>query len=63
MLDISDEMDLDADKARYEADRAKDIRLPQTHGIDAAMATHQLDALLFPGAAARRSPRGPAIRP
>ena len=24
-LDISDEMDLDADRARYEADRAKDI--------------------------------------
>ncbi len=48
-LDISDEMDLERDKARYEADRAKDIRLAGTTGIDAAMATHQLDALLFPG--------------
>ena len=46
-LDISDEMDLERDKARYEADRAKDIRLAGTNGIDAAMATHKLDALLF----------------
>jgi amidase len=49
-LDISDEMDLERDKARYEADRAKDIRLAGANGIDAAMATHNLDALLFPGA-------------
>ena len=48
-LDISDEMDLVADRARYEADRAKDILLAGTRGIDAAMRTHQLDALLFPG--------------
>jgi len=48
-LDISDEMDLDADKARYEADRARDIRLAGTEGIDAAMKTHRLDALVFPG--------------
>ncbi len=34
-LDISDEMDLDADRARYQADRAKDIDLAATHGIDA----------------------------
>ena len=46
-LDISDEMDLERDKARYESDRAKDIRLAGTNGIDAAMATHTLDALLF----------------
>jgi amidase len=49
-LDISDEMDLAADRARYEADRAKDLRLAGTNGIDAAMKTHRLDALLFPGA-------------
>ena len=49
-LDISDEMDVDADRARYEADRAKDILLAATHGIDAAMKTNNLDALLFPGA-------------
>src|SRR5262249_33631311 len=48
-LDISDEMDLEADRARYEADRAKDIRLGGTQGIDAAMKAHNLDAVLFPG--------------
>lgn len=48
-LDISDEMDLEADRARYEADRAKDIFLSRTHGIDEVMARLQLDALLFPG--------------
>ena len=48
-LDISDEMDLAADRARYEADRAKDIFLSRTHGIDEVMARMQLDALLFPG--------------
>ncbi len=49
-LDISDEIDLEADRARYEADRAKDIALAATHGIDEAMKTNRLDALLFPGA-------------
>lgn len=48
-LDISDEMDLNADRARYEADRAKDIFLSRTHGIDEVMARLELDALLFPG--------------
>ena len=48
LLDISDEIDLDRDRARYEADRAKDIELAGTHGIDAAIAEHDLDALLFP---------------
>ncbi len=37
------------DRARYEADRAKDIRLSATHGIDEVMKAQQLDALLFPG--------------
>jgi amidase len=49
-LDISDEMDIDKDRERYEADRAKDIRLGATNGIDAAMKANNLDALLFPGA-------------
>ena len=49
-LDISDEMDLARDKARYEADRAKDIRLGGTHGIDEVMKAERLDAILFPGA-------------
>jgi amidase len=49
-LDISDEMDLDADRARYEADRAKDLDLAGTKGIDATLKENKLDALLFPGA-------------
>jgi len=49
-LDISDEMDVERDRARYEADRAKDIRLGGTHGIDEIMKAARLDALLFPGA-------------
>ena len=49
-LDVSDEMDLNADRARYEADRAKDIRLGGTHGIDEVMKAERLDAILFPGA-------------
>ena len=48
-LDISDEIDLEGDKARYEADRAKDIRLSGPEGIDAALKAQTLDALLFPG--------------
>jgi amidase len=49
-LDISDEMDVDADRARYEADRAKDIDLAGTNGIDAVLKENRLDALMFPGA-------------
>jgi amidase len=48
-LDISDEMDVQADRARYEADRAKDLVLAATHGIDEVMNAEHLDALLFPG--------------
>jgi len=54
-LDISDEMDVTADRRRYLADRAKDIELAGTNGIDAAMKANRLDALLFPG------PRGASI--
>jgi amidase len=49
LLDISDEMDVRADRARYQADRDKDVRLSATEGIDAVMKQHNLDALLFPG--------------
>ena len=49
-LDISDEMDLERDRPRYEADRRKDVLLSATHGIDEAIRVHRLDALLFPGA-------------
>jgi amidase len=48
-LDVSDEMDLTADKARYELDRAKDLALSAARGIDAVMKAERLDALLFPG--------------
>jgi amidase len=49
-LDISDEMDVERDRTRFEADRAKDIKLGGTHGIDEIMKTERLDAILFPGA-------------
>ena len=46
LLDISDEMDVEKDRARYEADRAKDIRL-------VGSARHRRD---HEGRAARRDP-------
>ncbi len=49
-LDISDEMDVTADRGRYEVDRKKDIDMAGTRGIDAVMKKNNLDALLFPGA-------------
>jgi len=49
LLDISDAMDLEIFRARYEADRAKDLFLTATHGIDEVMKAKNLDALLFPG--------------
>jgi amidase len=48
-LDISDEMDVEGDRARYQLDRAKDIALSATHGIDEIVTREKLDALLFPG--------------
>ena len=48
-LDISDEIDLVADRARYEADHAKDHRLSRDQGIDAVLRAHRLDAILTPG--------------
>ena len=50
-LDISDEMDVEGDRARYRnPTRAKDLALTATHGIDEVMKANNLDALLFPGA-------------
>jgi amidase len=49
LLDISDEMNVETDAARYRADREKDLRLSATNGIDATMKKYQLDAILFPG--------------
>lgn len=54
-LDISDEMDVERDRARYDADRAKDLRLSRAEGLDAVFQQHRLDAVLFPG------PSGAAI--
>lgn len=48
-LDESDRIDLERDRAEYEADRARDLRLNGEHGIDEVMTEMQLDALLFPG--------------
>jgi amidase len=48
-FDISDEMDLVADKARYDADHAKDYRLSREQGIDGALKQYKLDAILTPG--------------
>jgi amidase len=48
-LDISDEIDLEADRARYESDRRRDLTLAGAQGIDATLKRQNLDALLFPG--------------
>ena len=50
-LDISDEMDLEADRTRYEADRKKDLLLSRAKGIDGVLKAHQLDAIFTPGGA------------
>ena len=47
-LDNADEIDLAADRPRYEADRRKDLLLTAKHGIDEVMKAQRLDALLFP---------------
>jgi amidase len=47
-LDISDEMDVELDRRRYEADRARDLELSQAHGLDEVMKAERLDALLVP---------------
>jgi amidase len=48
-LDISDEIDLAADRGRYEADRKKDVLVGGTHGIDEVIQSNRLDALIFAG--------------
>ncbi len=47
-LQNAGEMDLVEDRARYEADRKKDLLLTAAHGIDEVMKAQRLDALLFP---------------
>ncbi len=48
-FDISDEMDVEADRARNEADMTKDELLSRTRGIDAVLKEHELDAIFTPG--------------
>lgn len=50
-LDVSDEMSVQGDRAKYVADRRKDLLLSATNGLDAVVKNHQLDAILFPGVA------------
>lgn len=53
-LDISDEMDLVADKARLDADDAKDRRLSRDQGIDGVLQAHNLEAFITPGSSGAR---------
>ena len=48
-FDISDEIDLVADKARLDADDAKDRRLSRDQGIDGVLKQYNLDAFITPG--------------
>jgi len=48
-FDISDEIDLVADKARVDADDAKDRRLSRDQGIDGVLKQYKLDAFITPG--------------
>jgi amidase len=50
-LDISDEMDLEADHARNDADNRKDWLLSRDQGIDGVLKANRLDAILTPGGA------------
>jgi amidase len=49
-LDRSDALDIEKDRAKWQADRDRDIRLAAAHGIDEVLKAQKLDALLFPGA-------------
>ncbi len=48
-LDRADGVDLEAQRAAYEADRERDLYLNAEHGVDEVMSAMDLDALLFPG--------------
>jgi amidase len=63
-LEVSEEMDIDRDRQRYEADRARDLELAAIRGIAAAIARDKLDALLFPrssGASVAARPGYPSV--
>jgi amidase len=51
-LDLADGIDLEKDKARYEADRARDLLLSRDEGMDAPIKANTLDVLMFPGSSA-----------
>jgi amidase len=53
-FDISDEIDLVADRARVIADDAKDRRLSRDQGIDGVLKAHSLDAFMTPGSSGAR---------
>jgi amidase len=48
-FDISDEMEVEADRVRNEADIEKDRLLSRERGIDAVLEAYDLDAILTPG--------------
>jgi amidase len=50
-LDISDEMNMETDRARNEADHKKDWLLSRERGIDGVLKANNLDAILTPGGA------------
>ena len=56
-LDVSDEMNVEKDKARWEADRKKDIALGATHGIDEVMKAQQARRAPLPRGQWRRHRR------
>lgn len=63
-IDGADAVDLDAERAAYEADRERDIYLNGTHGMDEVMNAMELDALLFPasyGAGIAARPGHPTV--
>ena len=47
-LDIADEMDVDQDRARNQADMEKDLRLSRTNGLEAVLKQNNLDAIFTP---------------
>jgi amidase len=47
-LEGTERVDLEKDKARYERNRAEDLVLTREQGLDAALSTNKLDALVFP---------------
>jgi amidase len=49
-LDYADAVDLEKDRAKWERNRAEDLVLTRQEGLDAALTTHKLDAIMFPEA-------------